>query len=241
MCFLSLWPVRFWPRCSPWRWYARSGSGEHWKCSCRGFLRPGGGGLIVLRRNRVILTAIVTLMAGCESHDGRLARYAQQATELQARQNEIMAQQSQAVAKHSQELAEAARQLVGQDAAARRELIAAHERQVQELQAERLNLDRQREHVEQRRQDLADAERREPLLAQSFESAALLLAALFPLLVALYAVRQLRGEDVGSDTVTEVLIEELTAAEPRFRLTSQPGPAPGLPSPPDALSDESSS
>jgi hypothetical protein len=77
--------------------------------------------------------------------------------------------------------------------------------------------------------------------AQSLGLAALLLAALLPLLVALYALRQLRGGDIGSDTVTEVLIEELTAAEPRLRLTSQPGAAPGLPSPPDSPSGESKS
>ena len=238
MCFLSWWrPVRFWPPCSRWRWRVKSACAERSKGCCLAFLPLGDVGMTAQRQIHVMLTVMVTLTIGCESGDERLARYAQQATELQARQNELSAQNSHLVAKQSQDLTQAASHLVDKDADARRELIAAHERQVKQFQAERANLDLQRESVEQRRQELADAERREPLLAQSLESAALLVTALLPLLVAIYALRQLRRQGENSDLLTEVLVEELTAAEPHLRLDAR-NSAPGrLPTAGSADSD----
>jgi hypothetical protein len=72
-----------------------------------------------------MLTVAMILTIGCESHDQRLADFAGQALDQQARQNEEMARQSEQVAEQSTELAKAAHSLVEQDAQARRELIQA--------------------------------------------------------------------------------------------------------------------
>src|SRR5687768_16923662 len=95
------------------------------------------------------LLKILTLIAitSCESQDRRLAEYAQRATDQQARQNKQIADQAQAVARQSEVLASAAHDLVVQDAAARRELIQAHDKLQSQNQVERTMLDRQREQV----------------------------------------------------------------------------------------------
>jgi cell division protein ZapA (FtsZ GTPase activity inhibitor) len=79
----------------------------------------------LIRHVTLALIQTLMVMAGCESHDRRLADYAQRASEQQARQNERMAKQSETVTRQSQELVSAAHELVEQDAAARRELIQA--------------------------------------------------------------------------------------------------------------------
>ena len=65
----------------------------------------------------VMLIVTLILTSGCESRDQRLADFAGQALDQQARQNEEMARQSEQVAQQSMELAKAAHSLVEQDAA----------------------------------------------------------------------------------------------------------------------------
>src|SRR3954466_16325846 len=137
----------------------------------------------------MILKAVT--MTGCDSNDERLARYAQRATEQQARQNERIAQQSEAVARQSQELASAAHQLVEQDAVARRELLDAHAKLQAPHQSERSALARRRDELEGERKAFAQASVRDPIIARALLTAALALAALLPLLVTVYALRRL--------------------------------------------------
>jgi sensor c-di-GMP phosphodiesterase-like protein len=120
--------------------------------------------------------AMVMIIAinGCESRDERLADYAQQVVQQQARQNERAADQSQAVARQSHELASAAHQLVDQDAAARREMIEAHGQLQQQIFQERSGVDRQREQLDIERKSVLAASLREPVIAQAIIAGALI-------------------------------------------------------------------
>jgi hypothetical protein len=155
-----------------------------------------------------LLIILMTIpLAGCEPRDDRLSQFAEQATAQQARQNEQMAEQSQAVARQSQEITSAARQLVEQDAAARRELIQAQDRFQQQTHEERSALNRQHEHVHLERKAAAAAAIREPVIARAITTLGLILAALLPLVVTVYALRRL--PDQGQSPVDELLANAL--------------------------------
>lgn len=151
---------------------------------------------------------IIAATSGCDSNDGRLARYAERSNELQAMQNELTAKQSQIVAQQGTQIADAARELVKQDAAARHVLIKAHEQARAELQDERTGLDEKREKLEQERKGVAAARQRDPIVAEAIGGAALILAALLPLLLACYALRQV-GTSSTDTIVQELLVREL--------------------------------
>lgn len=171
---------------------------------------------------------IMLLVSGCESTDRRLADMAQQATAQQTRQNDRMAQQSEAIVKQSQEVAAAANQLVAQDAAARRELWQAHAQLQQQHQTERSSLDRQREQLEGERKAAAQAAIRDPVVAQAIVSAGLFLAALLPLLVALYAIQRLPEQRPTSEWLDQDLLEGLidhSMGHSRDESGQCPGPA----------------
>src|SRR5687768_6260182 len=110
-----------------------------------------------------ILAAVLPL-AACSSHDRGLAEFASKASEQQARQNAHMAEQSQAVIRESRALATTAQELVKHDAAARREMIQAHDRLQQQQQTERASLDRQREVLAAERKASAQAAVRDPVI-----------------------------------------------------------------------------
>ena len=160
---------------------------------------------------RGLLAVSLILAIGCESRDERLAEYAKQAMDQQARQNEQMAQQSQAVARQSQELASASKQLVEQDAIARRELLQSHERLEGGLDEQRSTLDHQRQDSQTERQAVAAAAIREPVIAQAIVVVGLILAALLPLLVTAYAIRRLPDPGPSDTLLAETLIENLDA------------------------------
>ena len=180
-------------------------------------------------RSRLVRTAtlIVTLILtnGCESRDQRLAGFAEQALDQQARQNEEMARQSGQVAQQSGELAKAAHKLVEQDAQARRELIQAQTDLQSQLHEERTGLDAQRQELHAEQRDVAAAAVREPVIAQAIVVVGLLLATLLPLLVTAYALRRLPDPGPGDTFVAEALLENLDA---ELRLGSSDAP-PALP------------
>ena len=87
-----------------------------------------------MKRTQIAIfpTLLLLTVIGCsdtpDMRDQRLAEFAEQAVKEQARQNDRMADQSQAVVEESHQLAETAKELVEHDAEARRELIAAQQR-----------------------------------------------------------------------------------------------------------------
>jgi type VI protein secretion system component VasF len=93
-----------------------------------------------------------------------------------------------------------------------------------------MRLDDQRQSIEVERQSLAAARQREPIVAEAIGAAALLLAALLPLLLAAYALRQLKAGSTD-EAVKEVLVRELVEGpllteRPTSRLAGQSGNVP---------------
>lgn len=168
-----------------------------------------------VRRGTIQALMLIWLIGaiGCDE-DERLAKYAKQSVEQQAKQNEHIARQSEAVAAHTQQIAEATNRMVAADAQARQELVAAQRQLQSELQAERTNLDRQHEKLAEERQGIAEARQREPIVAAAIQALTVTLACLLPLLLGAYALRQLSRSQPDDDGLSELLVRELVADEP---------------------------
>jgi hypothetical protein len=172
--------------------------------------------------DRVILTtALLTLatIIGCDQpdmRDQRLADFAERSMQEQSRQNEHIASQSKAVVQESQKLAEAAQQLIQSDAQARTEMIAAQERLTSQLDQQRAKIDAGRDALEQERRQLAEQRHRDPVVAASIRTVGLIAAALLPLLVCVYILRQLGRSEPDDAAVAELLVHELVSDRPRL-------------------------
>jgi hypothetical protein len=118
-------------------------------------------------RRTTLIVLTLTVMGCSPAQDERLADFARQAAQSQARQNERMAQQSQTVVQQSQRLTEAAQQLVEHDAEARRELVQAQHQLHTGVAAERAGVHRQREAMETERRELAMQRGRDPIILDS--------------------------------------------------------------------------
>ena len=156
---------------------------------------------------------------GCapDYRDQRLADFAQRSTAEQAQQNTRIANQAEAVVVESQQLVVAAKELVTRDAEARRELISAHAKLNEQLQADQQQL-------EQDRRDIAQQRHRDPIIAAVLQSTGILLACLLPLLVALLVIRQMQHQEPDHAAVAELLIHELINDRPLFLLASSTPP-----------------
>jgi hypothetical protein len=159
---------------------------------------------LTLRRPRRLLTVLALLLAsaGCSSSDERLAEFAERASERQAEQNRRMADLQQ-------EVAQGSRQLVEADAKARTEFTSLHK----DLQAERSEVGRQRDSLEEERREIAAQRVTDPLVAAALMNAGLLLACVLPLVVCWQLLR--RGDMEPADAlVAEVLLTDLVAGQP---------------------------
>jgi hypothetical protein len=158
--------------------------------------------------------AIALIVAGCESHDEKLADFAEHSMETQQRQNEIIGRQSEQVVLESRALAEAAKEVVAADAQARQELISAQREMNQGLQAERAGVHQQRDQLERERRDIAAQRFRDPLIAATLQTLGLLLICIAPLALTAYALRQLhRRVDDGCE-LGDLLVDELATDRP---------------------------
>jgi hypothetical protein len=161
--------------------------------------------------SRVPVLQILILMTGCSSRDERLAEYAERASAQQARQNETMARQSEQVAKQSAEVASAARELVNQDATARRDLLHAQEQLQQQHHEQQAGLDQQRQELHTEREAAVKAAQREPVIAQALIVVGVILAALLPLIVTAYALRRLPDTSTSETLLANELWIDLSA------------------------------
>jgi len=168
---------------------------------------------VMIAAHLMLLTTI-----GCgpapDMRDQRLADLARQNAEQQARQNEAMAKQSQAVVEESQKLAEAAQQLVQSDAKARTDMIAAQQRLTTQLDQQRATVDIARDQLEAERKQIAAQRHRDPVVAASIQTVGLILAALLPLFVCVYVLKQMSRSEPDDGAVAELLVSELTAERP---------------------------
>jgi hypothetical protein len=120
---------------------------------------------------------------------------------------EQQAEQNRQIAEQNQTVIEASQSLVDSDAAARRDVLAAH--------AELAN---QRDLLEQDRKELDRAKQREPILAATIEALGMLMACLVPLGLAGYIVFQAgRSTEQASDRlIADFLVTELTRHSPKI-------------------------
>ncbi len=191
-------------------------------------------------RRRLLLSAIVSSLVflGCDS-DQRVVEISRESLNRQAEQNAQMARQSQAVTETTHELIKA-ESTVQSDA----------NQLQQELHTERSALDQQRQDLETERRSLADQRQRDPIIAESINGLALIVAAALPLVVCWYLVRSLLLSTSEDSTAADILIEELATHGPLLMacapaalpltvdedrsaldLPPAPNPPPALPSP----------
>ncbi len=179
------------------------------------------------RTDRMTLNAVLLILLatdGCspapDMRDQRLAEFARQSMEEQAKQNQYIAEQSQAVVQETQELVEASKELVASDAQARQDLIGAQERLTAQLHEQRGTIDAGRDQLEEERQQIAEQRHRDPLVAAAIQNAGLMIACLLPLIVCIFVIRQLSKPEPDDGAVAELLVSELTSDQPRLL----PGP-----------------
>ena len=155
----------------------------------------------------IVLTGIVT---GCEEDENqRLAEMAERNLERQA--------------ELQRRVAEGAQRLVEADAQARQEMVTLQ----REVQAERTEVGRQRDRLEEERRELAAQRHRDPIVASAITYLGLLLACLLLDRVCWLLLR-CRPEPIDDVAVVEVLLEDLVASRPLL-LGSPDKPVPELP------------
>lgn len=168
-----------------------------------------------LRRVTMCLALLIPGIVGCgKAPDERLAEFAQQSMAEQRKQNDRIADQSHAVIQESHQLAEAAKELVGHDAEARRELIAAQQELTSQLNEQQSAIYTGHEQLEQDRREIAQQRHRDPIIAAVIQNFGLLIACLLPLLVAVLVIRQMQSQEPDHAAVAELLTLELTSDKP---------------------------
>ena len=153
----------------------------------------------------VLLIAAMLMLTttGCDENENkRLADMAERNVERQAAQNRQMSELQS-------EVARGARTLVEADAKARAELVALE----RDAQAERAEIGRQRDSLEEERRDLATRRWLDPIIAASITNIGLLAACLLPLVLCWYLLHR-RVEPADDQAIAEVLLDDLVANEP---------------------------
>ncbi len=186
-----------------------------------------------LRRPSTWMILLLLIVTGCNSSGERLVKLGQQSCERQAEQNQTIAEQSRKVTgttaslleandKARQEILGIQRELVDRDAACRQELNTLQRQSQAAFQKERASLDRQLENLEAERKQIARERHLAPVIAAAITYAALLVVCALPLLLCGYLLYTVRHTACEDDAVTELLIEELVADQPRFLLPPPP-------------------
>lgn len=164
----------------------------------------------------LILIALAAVNSGCRDDSARVAAVAQQALEVQSKQNAQLA-------KLSGEVVESSQQLVTQDAQARTQILAAQ----RDLQTQQTALGRQRDDLEAERRRLAAQRRTESVLGPIAATLGAAFLCLLPLGIAGYALYLSRGSVPEMEDVGQILLEELVSDCPKLL----PPPAASPPAP----------
>ncbi len=175
---------------------------------------------------------LVLIAIGCSSGDERLVELSRESSNRQAEQNRL-------VEDNNRQVLEATNRLVEADANSRTENNDLH----RQIESERSGINEQRDALEQERRQIAIERTRDPIIADSIQAAAGLIAAILPLLVCLFLLRGLLQRSVD-ETLAEVLIEDLVSQHPLLskpEAASLPGidDVPRLPLEPAKASDPS--
>jgi len=160
--------------------------------------------IAVRRLQRWLLLIVGLITIGCSSDDQRLIEVSRQSLDRQAEQNRL-------VTTNNQQVIDATGKLVEADAQARRENIQLQH----EVQSERLAINQQQDHLEHDRRQIAEQRGRDPIIAESIQSAVALIVAALPLIVCLFLLRGLFQKS-DDQVMADVLVEELVSYQPLF-------------------------
>ncbi len=151
-------------------------------------------------RRALIILGLVAI--GCSSSDDRLVDLSQKSADRQADQNRL-------VEANNRQVLEATKKLVEADAKGRTENLEMH----RQIEVERSGVNEQRNALELERRQIAAQRNRDPIIAESIQVTAGLIAAVLPLLVCLFLLRGLFDKP-DQDALAELLIEDLVSREP---------------------------
>lgn len=169
------------------------------------------------RKNPLVLILMILATTGC-SKDQRLADMAERNLTRQDEQNRRMSELQNEVATGTKELVEA-------DARAREAMIGVH----RDLQAERAEIGRQRDVLEEDRRDLARQRYLDPILAETIGTLGLLFAAILPLVLCWYLLHR-PPPPVDDQELAQTLLEDFFTEQPTL-LTRHPELPPRIGSP----------
>jgi hypothetical protein len=153
----------------------------------------------------IIVMTIILIAIGCQNENARVA-------ELASRHATQQAELSRETVELQTELVEGTHELVVADAEARSDFLE-REGKMDERRAE---IRRQHDDLDNERRDIAKQKHREPIVANAVIAIGTLLACLLPLAVAAYLLRANLSES-DDHSVTEILLQEVTATHPAFR------------------------
>ena len=174
---------------------------------------------------------------GCSPPSQEATEIARESMQRQAEQSKILSEQSQknmqaadhlvqAEAKARQELIEVQKQVVERDAQGRQELSQLQQDVQQATSAAQEHVDTERTKLEVERREIAQQRQQAPIVAEAIRGTGLLLVCALPLAVVIYLLHSLRSQPVQDDVLTEILVQELVAEEPRLVSYRTPAIAP---------------
>src|ERR1700733_3939519 len=147
-------------------------------------------------------TLVVLIAIGCSSSDDRLVDLSQKSADRQGGQKRL-------VEANNRQVLEATKRLVEADARGRTENLELH----RQIEVERSGVNRQRDALEYERRQIAAQRNRDPIIAESIQLAAGLIAAVLPLLVCLFLLRGLFDKP-DQEVLAELLVDDLVSRQP---------------------------
>ena len=174
---------------------------------------------------------------GCSPPNREATEVARESMQRQAEQNKVLAEQSQkttqasdnlvqAEAKARQELIQVQQEVVKRDAEGRQELNALQQDVQRSTSKAQEHVDNERTKLETERREIAQQRQQAPIVAEAIRGTGLFLVCALPLAVVIYLLYSLRSQPAQDDALTEILVQELGAEEPRLVSYRTPAIAP---------------
>lgn len=164
-----------------------------------------------------LLILLLLTLVGCESSDQRLADYARQHVEQQAKQNITTSE------------------LARETSDNQRRMVESVEKSRQDLVGLQKGLEQQRGQIAEERRELSERQHWESLLAPVLTSIGYLLITSLPLILCWYLLHTVRNSPADEAAVTQLLVQDLISetpvllpapSQPVRRLTLHAGDAP---------------
>lgn len=151
----------------------------------------------------VAVLLLLMLISSCSHPSDR------QLAEMAERHLEREAQHNRQLAELQKQIADGTRQLIAADAESRTELAKWQ----REVNADRIEIGRQRDLLEAERREQAEQRARDPIIATAISQSCLLMACILPLILCWYLLHS--GVEPADDhAVANVLLQDLVIREP---------------------------